>query len=90
MWSNFNADEFEKHTGEAVSNFVVTQQPVAQTAGQHSQARKVDGFYHLPVPLQEQVAKHKGYAFQWFSMSAVLALLTLFFVYREFYKGNKQ
>ncbi|WP_138515990.1 SURF1 family protein [Limnobacter alexandrii] len=90
VWSNFSANEFEKHAGEAVSNFVVTQQPVAQTAGQQSQASKVGGFYHLPVPLQEQVAKHKGYAFQWFSMSAVLVLLTLFFVYREFYKGNKQ
>jgi cytochrome oxidase assembly protein ShyY1 len=55
----------------------------------------VGGFYHLAVPLQEQVAKHKGYAFQWFTMSAVLVLLTLFFVYREFfrsefYKGNKR
>ncbi|MDP3271716.1 SURF1 family protein [Limnobacter sp.] len=95
VWSNFSVNEFEKRTGEPVSNFVVTQQPVSQTAGQQAQAEKVDGFYHLAVPLQEQVAKHKGYAFQWFTMSAVLVLLTLFFVYREFfrsefYKGNKR
>lgn len=95
VWSNFSVDEFEKRTGEPVSNFVITQQPVAQTAGQQPQARMVGGFYHLAVPLQEQVAKHKGYAFQWFTMSAVLVLLTLFFVYREFfrsefYKGNKR
>nr|WP_294888654.1 SURF1 family protein [uncultured Limnobacter sp.] len=89
VWSNFSVIEFEKHAGEPVSNFVVTQQPVAQTAGQQAPAGKVDGFYHLAVPLQEQVAKHRGYAFQWFTMSAVLVLLTLFFVYREFYKGNK-
>ncbi len=72
---------------------MVTQQPVAQTTGQQPQASIAGGFYHLAVPLQEQVAKHRGYAFQWFTMSAVLVLLTLFFVYREFfrefYKGNK-
>ena len=89
VWSNFSVSEFEKLSGEPVSNFVVTQQPVAQTAGQQQLASMVGGFYHLAVPLQEQVAKHKGYAFQWFTMSAVLVLLTLFFVYREFYKGNK-
>ncbi len=95
VWSNFSMDEFEKRTGEPVSNFVVTQQPVAQTTGQQPQASIAGGFYHLAVPLQEQVAKHRGYAFQWFTMSAVLVLLTLFFVYREFfrsefYKGNKR
>lgn len=95
VWSNFSVSEFEKLAGEPVSNFVVTQQPVAQTAGQQQQASMVGGFYHLAVPLQEQVAKHKGYAFQWFTMSAVLVLLTLFFVYREFfrrefYKENKK
>ena len=95
VWSNFSVNEFEKRTGEPVSNFVVTQQPVAQTTGQQPQASIAGGFYHLAVPLQEQVAKHRGYAFQWFTMSAVLVLLTLFFVYREFfrsefYKGNKR
>lgn len=95
VWSNFSVDEFEKRTGEPVSNFVVTQQPVVQTTGQQPQASIAGGFYHLAVPLQEQVAKHRGYAFQWFTMSAVLVLLTLFFVYREFfrsefYKGNKR
>jgi surfeit locus 1 family protein len=95
VWSNFSASEFEKLSSMQVSNFVVTLQPVAQTAGQQTQASIAGGFYHLAVPLQEQVAKHKGYAFQWFTMSAVLVLLTLFFVYREFfrsefYKGNKQ
>lgn len=95
VWSNFSVDEFEKRTGEPVSNFVVTQQPVAQTAGQQPKASIAGGFYHLAVPLQAQVAKHQGYAFQWFTMSAVLVLLTLFFVYREFfrsefYKGNKR
>lgn len=94
VWSNFSVDEFEKELGQQVSNYVVTLQPVAQTGETQPEARKVKGFYHVALPLQEQVAKHKGYAFQWFAMSAVLVLLTLFFVYREFfrsefYKGNK-
>jgi surfeit locus 1 family protein len=98
VWSNFSVDEFGKHLHQPVSNFVVTLQPVAQIGDSPGEppaaTRKVNGFYHVPVPLQEQVAKHKGYAFQWFTMSAVLVLLTLFFVYREFfrhesYKGNK-
>ena len=94
VWSNFSVEEFEKELGQRVSNYVVTLQPVAQTGETQPETRKVDGFYHVAVPLQEQVAKHKGYAFQWFAMSAVLLLLTLFFVYREFfrsefYKGNK-
>lgn len=93
VWSNFSVLEFSRHLDQPVSNFVVTLQPVAQTGDSPGEApaetRKVNGFYHVAVPLQEQVAKHKGYAFQWFTMSAALVLLTLFFVYREFYKGNK-
>lgn len=90
VWSNFSVLEFEKQFGQPVSNFVVTLQPVAHVGDSHPQVQKVGGFYHAAAPLQAQVAKHKGYAFQWFTMSAVLLLLTLFFVYREFYKGNKQ
>lgn len=95
VWSNFSVDEFEKEIGQRVSNYVVTLQPVAQTGETQQETRKINGFYHVAVPLQEQVAKHKGYAFQWFAMSAALLLLTLFFVYREFfrsefYKGNKK
>lgn len=89
VWSNFSIEEFARQFDLEVSNFVITLQPVAQTGDTQPTTRQVDGFYHVAVPLQEQVAKHKGYAFQWFTMSAVLVLLTLFFVYREFYKGKK-
>lgn len=88
VWSNFSADAFEQALGQSVSNYVVTLQPVARTGETLAKTQKFNGFYHVAVPLQEQVAKHKGYAFQWFMMSAVLLLLTLFFVYREFYKGK--
>lgn len=90
VWSNFSLDAFAQLSGQQVSNYVVTLQPVVQTAEPEMLAQKVNGFYLQAVPLQQQVAKHKGYAFQWFTMSAVLLLLTLFFVYREFYKGKKR
>ncbi|HEX4855832.1 MAG TPA: SURF1 family protein, partial [Limnobacter sp.] len=88
VWSNFSLEEFSRQVNEPVSNFVVTLQPVAQVESQPRATGKVNGFYHVAVPLQEQVAKHRGYAFQWYSLSAVLVLLTLFFVYREFYRSE--
>lgn len=90
VWSNFSSDAFAHLSGQKVSNYVVTLQPVVQTTEPDMLVQKVNGFYLVAMPLQQQVAKHKGYAFQWFTMSAVLLLLTLFFVYREFYKGKKR
>lgn len=80
VWSNFNAEEFQKMTGKQVANYVLTTQPFDEA----SPVTVVDGFYRSAVKLPEQVAKHKGYAFQWFAMTTVLILLTLFFIYREF------
>lgn len=93
VWSNFNAEAFAELTALPLSNFVVTLQPVEQSpmdgqGSQANQANKVQGFYHQAVSLQAQVAKHQGYAFQWYTMSIVLLLLTGFFVYKEFYKGR--
>lgn len=80
VWSNFNADEFRSLTGQSVANYVLTTQPFEEPAG----VTMKDGFYLSAVKLPEQVAKHKGYAFQWYAMTTVLILLTLFFIYREF------
>ncbi len=88
VWSNFSAAEFAQLSDLPLSNFVVTLQPVGQLDG-GAEVSQVQGFYHQAVPLQTQVAKHQGYAFQWYTMSAVLLLLTGFFVYKEFYKGRK-
>lgn len=85
VWSNFSAAEFGRLVGQPVSNFVVTLQPVGLAGDVAPAAKKVDGFYHAPVALPEQVAKHQGYAFQWYSMTLALIVLTLFFVYREFF-----
>ena len=85
VWSNFSSVEFGKLLDQPVSNFVVTLQPVGLAGDVAPAGQKVNGFYHAPVALPEQVAKHKGYAFQWYSMTLALIVLTLFFVYREFF-----
>lgn len=85
VWSNFSSVEFGKLLDQPVSNFVVTLQPVGLAGDVAPAAQKVNGFYHAPVALPEQVAKHKGYAFQWYSMTLALIVLTLFFIYREFF-----
>ncbi|MDH4396094.1 MAG: SURF1 family protein [Limnobacter sp.] len=85
VWSNFSAEEFQELTKQHVSNYVLTLQPMEQTSTQASGVTQKDGFYLSAVKLPEQVAKHKGYAFQWYAMTTVLILLTLFFTYREFF-----
>ncbi|HEX4878721.1 MAG TPA: SURF1 family protein [Limnobacter sp.] len=93
VWSNFDLALFEQEYKRPVSNFVLTEQAVLVASVQGralpaNQAAQRNGFYHSAVALPEQVAKHRGYAFQWFSMTVALVLLTLFFVYREFFKGK--
>ncbi len=89
VWSNFNLEAFKKKVERPVSHFVVTLQPIVHNAQTSVTIRKINGFYQVTLPLQPQVSKHRGYAFQWFAMSATLVVFTLFFVYREFYKGKK-
>ncbi|HEX4843782.1 MAG TPA: SURF1 family protein [Limnobacter sp.] len=93
VWSNFDPTLFATLVNRPVSNFVLTEQPVLVAMGDLAATPAAgvtqrNGFYHSAVALPEQVAKHRGYAFQWFSMTVALVLLTLFFVYREFFKGK--
>ncbi len=92
VWSNFDVDLFGQLVGLPVSNYVLTQQPVlvqapAGAAGTPP-VQALAGFHHVAAELPEQVAKHRGYAFQWYSMTVALLLLTGFFVYREFFRGS--
>lgn len=97
VWSNFSTEEFQKLTGQEVSNYVLTVQPMEQNTEHGEGASNVstsgvtqkEGFYMSAVKLSEQVAKHKGYAFQWYAMTTALILLTLFFTYREFFARVK-
>ncbi|HEY1057199.1 MAG TPA: SURF1 family protein [Limnobacter sp.] len=84
VWSNFSSDEFAKLLKEPVSNFVVTLQPVAEADQTGQAASQRDGFYVATVGLPEQVARHRGYAFQWYGMTVALVVLTLFLLWKEF------
>ncbi|MCQ8897663.1 SURF1 family protein [Limnobacter humi] len=84
VWSNFSSDAFAQLMKEPVSNFVVTLQPVADTDQTGQGARQQDGFYMAAVGLPEQVARHRGYAFQWYGMTVALGALTLFLLWKEF------
>lgn len=90
LWSNFNLEDYAKETGRSVSNFVVTLQPVSFEPEAPAAAHRLNGFYLNAVKLPEQVAKHKGYAFQWYSMTAVLLILTAFFVYKEYLSDSRR
>lgn len=86
VWSNFSLEEYRKMMPYEVSNFVATLQTVSFTSEQDNKTQLQNGFYLNAVKLPEQVAKHKGYAFQWYTMSLVLMLLSGWFVYREYFQ----
>ena len=88
VWSNFSFTDFASEVKMPVSNFAATLEPVVVASdAQALQAQQPDqtsqGFYLASVPLAAQVARHEGYAFQWYAMTVALVLLTLFFVHRE-------
>lgn len=85
VWSNFDTESFGNQVGEVVSKYVATVQPVKLTSqpDQSNQTQKQSGFYIEAVKLPEQVAKHKGYAFQWFAMTVALLVLTAFLIIKE-------
>lgn len=90
VWSNFDAAEFGKWLGRPVSNYVATVEPVLpeaqdmQTSGQAT----ASGFYMDQVSLPDQVARHRGYAIQWYAMTAMLLLFSGYFVFKEFKSRN--
>lgn len=90
VWSNFELNEYQKMVQFEVTTFlgrIVT--PQSDTKMSHQMGHTQNGYYQAPVKLSQQVAKHQGYAFQWFSLTAVLFLLGCFFVYREYFKAKK-
>lgn len=68
IWQNLDYEAFERHSGLAVPSWVVQ-----QTGGGADGLRR-----HWPH-LAAGVDKHRGYAMQWFSLAALVAVLTAFF-----------
>ncbi len=72
VWQNLDFAAFEKASGLGVARFVVQQ--TSQTD---------DGLARdWPAP-DLGVEMHRGYAFQWYSLSVLIAGLTVFFGWRE-------
>jgi len=58
-------------SGERLGNFVVQQYPGPQ-----------DGFVRIEPRWSSDVAKHRGYAFQWYSLTALLAVMSILLFWR--------
>lgn len=71
VWQNFEFEQFERISGVAVTPWVVQ-----QTDGHD------DGLQRRWPRLNAGVDMHRGYAFQWFALAALIAVLTAFFGYR--------
>jgi len=68
IWQNLDYARYESASGLAVARLVV------QQAGGDG-----DGLVRRWVRPASGVDKHRGYAFQWYALSALIALLTLYF-----------
>jgi cytochrome oxidase assembly protein ShyY1 len=72
VWQNLDFESFERASGLHVARFVVQQT-----------SRVDDGLVRdWPAP-DLGVDKHRGYALQWYSLAALIAVLTLFFGWRS-------
>ncbi len=68
IWQNFDFDAFERGSGLRVARWVVQQTGSGD-----------DGLLRNWPRLDAGVDKHRGYAFQWFALAALIMVLTLFF-----------
>jgi surfeit locus 1 family protein len=68
IWQNLDYDRFEAISGVAVARLVVQQSSETNDGLARRWARPASG-----------VDKHRGYAFQWYALAALIALLTTYF-----------
>jgi cytochrome oxidase assembly protein ShyY1 len=68
IWQNLDYEQYETASGLAVARLVVQQTSELDDGLARRWARPASG-----------VEKHRGYAFQWYALSALIALLTLYF-----------
>jgi surfeit locus 1 family protein len=78
LWSNFDAQRFARLYGQTKTDFVVMQ---LSDPG--------DGLLHQPPQWSSDVGKHRGYAFQWYSLTLVLLGFGAFLLWREVFERNK-
>lgn len=71
VWQHMNMKRFTEAVSYPVQPVVVLLDPESQAGGFVRQWRRLD----------TGIAKHQGYAFQWFSLAAALAAIGLFFFF---------
>ncbi len=73
IWQNLNYSAYEQATGRTVARFVIQQGGDAQSSNAADGLRR-----EWPRPASG-VEKHRGYAFQWYSLAVLIAALAVFF-----------
>ncbi len=68
IWQNLDFEAYERASGRKVARFVVQQTNDTGDGLRRAWARPDAG-----------VDKHRGYAFQWYSLAALISVLTLYF-----------
>ena len=68
IWQNLDFEAYERATGRRVARFVVQQ---TNDTG--------DGLRRAWPRPDAGVDRHRGYAFQWYSLAALIAVLLLYF-----------
>ena len=73
VWQNLDYSAYEQATGRSVARFVIQQSGDAQSENAAHGLRR-----EWPRPASG-VEKHRGYAFQWYSLAVLIAALAVFF-----------
>jgi surfeit locus 1 family protein len=91
LWSNFDKRQFFANKAEPQANFVVQQLSDEETADKAlgladntlpPSAFREGVLIRVAPHFESQVLKHRGYAVQWYGITAALVLLTAVFVWR--------
>jgi surfeit locus 1 family protein len=73
LWQNLNFSAYEQATGRSVARFVIQQSADAQSVNSEDGLRR-----EWPRPANG-VEKNRGYAFQWYAIAVLIAVLAVFF-----------
>lgn len=80
LWQNFDHDLYASASGQKALRLIVRQNANAAGGAKDGLVRE---WSEARAPLAEQISKHRGYAFQWYALAALLAGLAVFFEIRK-------
>ena len=76
IWQNLDYTAYEQATGRSVARFVI------QQSGDALSGNAAYGLRREWPPPASGVEKHRGYAFQWYSLAVLIAALAAFFSWK--------